>query len=382
MKKLLFLTTWDFSDGPSVGITKKIQAQIKTFENAGFEVDYTFISNGCMYLHEKNTDLNLGRVGKTRKIYGHMLLCKAMKVREYPFVYSRYGLMDTFYFCLLKLLYRKGSKIIVEIPTYPYDQECPKGIVWWGLYAWDKVGRTKLYRVVDRILTYSEDDVIWGIPTIRTINGVDFEAVRLREINKKNDDVEMIAVAGLAMWHGYDRMIKGLGKYYQNSPKRIVKFHIVGDGPPLEGYRRLIGELHLEEYVKLYGVKFGAQLNEIYSYCDLAVDSLGAHRKGLYRCSTLKAREYAAKGLPIISSLQSDIFKEDDYIWNVAPDDSDIDIDEILAFYDHMYANTTKEMLAAEIRRKAQPVCDMKYTMRPAIVFFEKTVNDKRYSFR
>ena len=40
-KRLLFLTTWDFSDGPSTGITKKIKSQIKVFLKQGYEVDYT-----------------------------------------------------------------------------------------------------------------------------------------------------------------------------------------------------------------------------------------------------------------------------------------------------------------------------------------------------
>ena len=38
MKKLLFITTWDFADGPSTGITNKIKAQIKAFENTDFNL--------------------------------------------------------------------------------------------------------------------------------------------------------------------------------------------------------------------------------------------------------------------------------------------------------------------------------------------------------
>ena len=42
-KRLLFLTTWDFSDGPSTGITKKIKSQIKVFLKQGYEVDYILV---------------------------------------------------------------------------------------------------------------------------------------------------------------------------------------------------------------------------------------------------------------------------------------------------------------------------------------------------
>ena len=51
-KRLLFLTTWDFSDGPSTGITKKIKSQIKVFLKQGYEVDYTYISDNYVWIYE------------------------------------------------------------------------------------------------------------------------------------------------------------------------------------------------------------------------------------------------------------------------------------------------------------------------------------------
>ena len=69
--------------------------------------------------------------------------------------------------------------------------------------------------VVDRIYTYSEDNQIWGIPTICSSNGIDFDLVSIRKVEKKRESINLIAVAGLAKWHGYDRILRGMGEYYK-----------------------------------------------------------------------------------------------------------------------------------------------------------------------
>ena len=144
MKRLLYLTTWDFSDGASSGITNKIKAQMKAFESYGFLVDYTCISNGKTILCKDGQSVSLGRVGKFRKLAANFYLTKRLKQENYDYIYSRYGLADVFYLKLLKIFAKKNAKIVVEIPSYPYDKECMPGIVWWMLYALDKACRRKL----------------------------------------------------------------------------------------------------------------------------------------------------------------------------------------------------------------------------------------------
>ena len=63
MRKILYLTTWDFSDGPSTGITNKIKGQIKAFKTYGFAVNYTYIADGGVYYHKDN-QYNLYKIYK------------------------------------------------------------------------------------------------------------------------------------------------------------------------------------------------------------------------------------------------------------------------------------------------------------------------------
>lgn len=63
----------------------------------------------------------------------------------------------------------------------------------------------------------------------------------------------MIAVAGLAKWHGYDRILRGMGEYYKEGEKREVQFHIVGEGSPIEEYKRIVEKYEIAEHVTFNG---------------------------------------------------------------------------------------------------------------------------------
>lgn len=375
MNKLLYLTTWDFSDGASMGITKKIKSHIKVFNEEGFDVDFTCIKEGCIWLYKDSIPINLGNVGVGRKICANYYLSRKLINNEYRFVYTRYGLMDTFYFSILKKLHKNGSKIIIEIPTYPYDKEKNKGLLWSMLFGWDRFYRRRIKYVADAIFTYSEDDVIFGLPTIRGKNGTDFDEIRIRKVKKKNNQIDLIAVAGLAKWHGYDRLIKGLGEYYKGGGTRIVKFHIVGSGKPVEEYRDIIRQYGISNYVFLYGLKYGNELDSIYDSCDIGVENLGFHRTGVYYASTLKAKEYAAKGLPFITSLNLDVFQNEYFVLKVPADESPINVADIIDFYDKIYDIPDYEEICHDIREKAKKVCDIRETMLPVINYFKKDSN-------
>jgi hypothetical protein len=53
----------------------------------------------------------------------------------------------------------------------------------------------------------------------------------------------------------------------------------------------LVNELDLNSYVIFHETKTGEDLDKIVDGCDIALGSLGNHRKGLYADSALKNRE-------------------------------------------------------------------------------------------
>ena len=370
-EKILYLTTWDFSDGPSYGITQKIKAQIKAFKEYGYEVDYTYISYGKVFLCKGEKEISLGNVGKLRKFEANYHLYKKMGDEEYTCIYNRYGLMDPCYFLLLKRFSDEGSKIVVEVPTYPYRQERLPGLSWWALYFIDSLYLNKIKKCVDGIATYSLDEEIWGIKTIKIHNGVDFSNIACRIPENNTDEIRLLAVAGLAKWHGYDRLFRGMGEYYKKEQKRKIVMHVVGDGPPMEEYRRIIDEYGIAQYCIFHGVKRGKELDPIYNMCDIGVECLANFRKSIFLSSSLKSREYAAKGLPFIMAGKSDVFENKEFVLKVQEDETAVRIDDIVNFYDRMYNGKDKLEIAKIIRKQSEEYCAINNTMKPIIDFFE-----------
>jgi len=93
--------------------------------------------------------------------------------------------------------------------------------------------------------------------------------------------------------------------------------------------------------VIFHGQKSGAALDEMFDICDIGVNSLGMYRKDFSVTSELKTREYAARGLPFVCSVDDDaLWYADEPMWlRVANDDSIPDMEEIVDFALRMRAD-------------------------------------------
>jgi glycosyltransferase involved in cell wall biosynthesis len=146
--------------------------------------------------------------------------------------------------------------------------------------------------------------------------------------------LNLIGVAELHFWHGFDRMIKGLSIYYQKLAEVEVHFDIVGEGEPEKQILiQMVKDLKLEKWVHFHGNQFGNELDSLFERSDFGVASLARHRSGITNIKTLKNREYAARGIPFIYSEIDDDFELMPYIIKAPADDSPIDVDRIIEFY-------------------------------------------------
>ena len=116
-------------------------------------------------------------------------------------------------------------------------------------------------------------------------------------------------------------------------------------------------------------IKTGAELDEIYDLCHLGVISLATEDKDIYIHSTLKSREYLAKGLPTIATGTTDVFIGTDYPYNLElpTDTNSVNIQSVISFYDSIYCTKTRQQVIAEIRAFAERHIDMNITMEPVI---------------
>lgn len=288
-------------------------------------------------------------LNKIKKNYDYDKIYEYVKKNNIKIIYMRYLAEGNYklikFFSKLK---KDNIKIVLEIPTYPYDLEYKKGKIVNKLKLFqDQFYRKKLKKYVDKIVTFSEDKEIWSIPCINIQNGIDIEEVKLIK-KKEHSSINFISVSTVFFWHGIDRFIYSLLRYKQDGGEEEIKFHIVGEGTETPKLKKIVEDnIELQDIVILHGFKSGKELDEIYNNSDIALGSLGNHRKGLLDGGGLKNREYCAKGIPFIKA-GYDRFENCQFIYDVPNDESLLDIEKIIEWYKNL------KVTPEEIRKYAE----------------------------
>ena len=350
--KILFLVYHGFSEAS--GITKKIRYQVKGLRENGHEVHlctYGFDDRGhrCRFIDDQVIrDYGIGKLAALRQRLDYDCIYDYCKLNGIQFFYARsYQNANPILVRFFKRLCHIGIKAVMEIPTYPYDQEFAK-------FSWDiklklkidRLFRNQLSKQLAAIVTFSDEERIFGQRTIRISNGVDFDSIPLHLYQAPVDgSIHLIGVAEVHIWHGYDRLIAGLGEYYQNTPNpRPVFFHIVGGVHPNERYKAndfhpgmqaIIDKYCIQDKIIFHGQLFGDALDQVFNQSCFAIGSLARHRSGITIIKTLKNREYATRGIPFIYSEQDSDFEHQPYVIKAQPDESPINIQQIIDFIDH-----------------------------------------------
>lgn len=332
-------------------------------------------------------------------IRGNFLLRQFVCRLPFTYVYSRhryeerYTGADVFYIRFLagdrafvrflKQLRENNpqAKILLELPDYPTTWYMTTSKLYTLLYLpiilKDRNAGRKYKKYVDRIVIPQRVESAFGIPVLSIENGIDVSGVRRRD-PEHTSVIRMIAVAGMCNFHGYDRLIEGMRIYYEQGGGREIELHMVGGkdepGNELMRYRELAHRCHLDGKIIFYGEKKGEELDKIYDKCNLAVGSLGMYRIGYQTASSLKIREYLAKGLPVITGSKTDVFEEGDFPFYLEFENNDtpIDLCKVTAFYDKIYGQTDAAALNAQIREYAAQKCDMKHAIRNVIEYIQQ----------
>ncbi len=347
--KILFLVYHGFSE--ISGITKKIRNQVKGLRENGHEVHvcyYTFSPEGrrCRYVDDTViADYGTGRLAAIRQRLSYSCIYDYCIAQDIQLVYARSFMnANPWLIRLFSRLRRAGIRAVTEIPTYPYDGEFVGFplLARLGLYT-DKMFRRRLSAQMDAMVTFSDATEIFGQRTINISNGVDMDSIPLHRPTPTPGEIHILGVAEVHYWHGFDRMIAGLGEYYNKVERpREIFFHIVGgvaqsemhDSVHAPGFAELIERYCLGDRVIFHGQLHGDALDAVFDRCSFAVGSLGRHRSGITDIKTLKNREYATRGLPFIYSERDSDFDDKPYVMKAPADESPIDVKTVLDFID------------------------------------------------
>lgn len=356
----IFIYWKEINENSMSGIDKKVKAQVDSFNGSSLKCSLNIIpfEYGLTKRKQLACRLPFSNINPTW-VY-------RQEWAGADYIYFRRPLSITIHTLGILKKIRKnnpGVKIIMEVPTYPYDREllCQKKL--WPFYLKDVFNRGRLKKYVDRIAVFTRDNAIFGIPTLHFTNGVDLKKIKPRMPAKTNENaIHLIIVSSFEEWHGYDRIIKSLGEYYREKAgvKENFILHVVGDGQKSDFYRKITAQYNLSDRVLFYGKLYGESLDKIYDIADIAVDVFGMYRKNNQVSCSLKSREYFAKGLPVISGCQIDLLEEmsDFHYFKRFPNDETlIDMRRVAEFYHEVYTGEDKEEVVRKIREFADSTC-------------------------
>lgn len=343
--KILFLVYHGLS--AVSGISKKILAQVDGLRRNGHDVRlcmYMPLSDGNRVWAVDGTvikNYGSGRLAKVKSKIDLSCVADYVESEKIDFVYARsFHNANPFTINLFKRFKLMGVPSVIEIPTYPYDQEyADKPLMTRIQFCIDKLFRTKLASKCNAIVTFSDDKIIFGQRTINISNGIEFESIPLCK-NVEHKGLNFIAVAEVHYWHGYDRLLTGLGEYYKNGGTEDIHVDIIGGVADTEmlgskfskGFKQIVDYYGIASRVTFHGQLFGEKLDDCFDKADFAIGSLGRHRSGVYNIKTLKNREYAARGIAFCYSEEDTDFDDKQYTLKFPPDETSIDVEEIVKF--------------------------------------------------
>jgi glycosyltransferase involved in cell wall biosynthesis len=380
-------------DSETKGFLKKVISQCNVFKKE-FENVYLYISRkdeAVFYKVEKNglQEIDTFKYNKLsvfdeesriRKVRGFLRYNSFLKyLNEIINLYK----IDILYLRnshptrkLMNILDNKKIIKLLEYPTYPYEEEYKKiqPKLERIIFRNDKRKRTE--DIVDLVVGISgEKNLKVDEKFILINNGIQLNSVKVKKQNKKIY-LNLLSIANVAFWHGYDRIIKGLHEYYKTNPEKEVFYHCVGEGSDLENLKTLVRELSLEKYVIFHGTKTGEDLDKVVDECDIAFGSLGFHRTGLTGGSPLKAREYCARGIPFVIAYEDwDFPKNFPFVYRIPKDDTPVDVSQVIKWYENLIKEHPNYSI--EMRKYAEENLSWDAKMKPVIEKIKELAKEK-----
>lgn len=362
---VFYLVNEDINKCGYTGVKKKINAQARVFKKHFPKCFIAYYAYGIVYLLEEDGVIEKEVALSREECFRYY--CSWMKKYHCRCVYMRCLIPATYnYILFLNEMKEMGVRVVLEYPSYPYEDEVKNE----EILREDREYRRCICDSVSLVTTYARGETVHGIHTIALQNGVDLQENPVRNMRKKGKDIRLLAVAGFAIHHGFERALEGLHRYYQNPGKYDFYFYMVGEGFEKRRYMYLAKKYGLDQYVEFCGDKTGAALDWYYDNADIGVASLGAYKTGVVSATALKVREYCSRGLPFVYGYEDDGFTgEEPYVRKVSNSPEPLDMSTVIELYEATVEN--REILN-EMRSNAEKNFTWDYILNPVITYFKE----------
>ena len=282
--KLKKISYYSYGSENFPGVMKKINNTVKAAQNLGLKAEHKAYSSA-----EKFNSW------------------KALLSDDADIIFIRFTFfVQTLLFPVVLVKRLQGKKIIIDVPT-------PRAIALNEMrgrrtknlkikIVWNYIFSSWILFPANLIIQYAEESNFFSFGLRRKMlkmgNGILIDdSIKIVPQEKQENKINLIAVASIAFWHGYDRLLKAMALAKQKNPDIEINLNLVGDGELLPELKKLADELKLNAHVRFSGALYGQELEAAYESMNIGVASLGLSRIGLDEASVLKTREYIAKGL-------------------------------------------------------------------------------------
>lgn len=346
-ESVFYIVNEDINVRPNIGVKKKIFAQVRVFEKYLAKARIAYYAHGMAYLLEDGRVIEKELALSRQECFEWY--CNWMKKYHCRWVYMRCLIPATYnYLSFLREMEEMGVRVVLEYPTYPYDDEIKNE----DIIREDKEYRDQIMNFVHKAATYARGETVHGIQTYALQNGVDLLENPVRSMKKKGTVIYLLAVAGFAVYHGFERVLEGLYRYYQNPGIYDFHFYMIGEGAEKRNYSYLVKKYGLEHCTEFCGFKEGRELDWYYDNADVGIAPLGMHKVGLVSATPIKTREYCSRGLPFIYGYEDDGFTgEEPYVRKVSNSSEPVDMNEIIELYE---ATAGNREIIEEMRSNAE----------------------------
>ncbi|TAK37223.1 MAG: hypothetical protein EPO28_12465, partial [Saprospiraceae bacterium] len=296
-KKALFYCRVNRDDCANAGVIKKCRGQVKGLRQLGWEVDMVWLCNEGVLLNEElvyqfKKSMKPHSLGMYFFYYfrWHRVLKRMLALGSYEFCYARYELSHPGLLSFFKKVKtaNPATRLVLEIPTYPYAKEMKGGLRKIQLLL-DWLYRGRLKKYVTLVVGFGAEKKIFGMEALSIVNGIDLDDIPVSNAKPEPGVIRLIAVGYWQYWHGLDRLLEGLAAYYSGGlPATKVHLLVVGEGSELSNLKRFTENNSLSEWVKYSPPLDGEKLNEAFKVAGIGIGDLASHRKGFKTAQPLK----------------------------------------------------------------------------------------------
>ena len=353
MKKILYVVR--IFSNKNCNLNSKFFSQMDGMKKNGFDVYYLSYENGIFNLMSFNDDICLFKkkyifhgfyMYDNTKFYIDMInfACSVINKISFDDIYIRMFPFFSNIIAFFKKAKTNDSKIYIEIPTYPNKKERSRyGVIRNAFLKHSDKVEKRISKYVTSYFIIGEDckGLYNSCHAININNGVSPFLPKKNTVINSEKKIKLIAVGSISFWHGYDRLLYGLNEYLGDYEFEI---YIVGNGTD-NSVKNMKSYIESKKMRNVFFIKslYNEELDELFDKCDIAIDTLGFFRKGIYYGNTsLKSREYMMRGIPFIYTLDDNYSDELSFLMKIDNDNTPVDFKKVVSYYELLKSDYSK----------------------------------------